>query len=142
MKNKVLLALGLALMLGSTAVLLFVHINGLWPKSVSSYLFFPLWLGWMLLCYALGDIFGKRAAQKNPENARRVAIEQADERNVAIANKAKAKAYDSMLFAFSALIILLAVMGVGIAPVLLLIAGYLSVVGLNIYWLNRYQKEG
>ena len=141
MKNKVLLGLGIVLMLGSAAILLFAQSKG-WPTSVSSYLFFPLWLGWMLLCHALGDIFGKRAAKKHPETARRVAIEQEDERNIAIANKAKAKAYDSMLYAYSALVVLLAVMGVGIVPVLLLLTGYLSVVGLNIYWLNRYHKEG
>ncbi len=140
MKNKVLLGLGIVLMLGSAAILLFAQSKG-WPTSVSSYLFFPLWLGWMLLCHALGDIFGKRAAKKHPETARRVAIEQEDERNIAIANKAKAKAYDSMLYAYSALVVLLAVMGVGIVPVLLLLTGYLSVVGLNIYWLNRYRKE-
>ena len=68
-------------------------------------------------------------------------IEKKDERNIAIANQAKAKAYDAMVPVFGVLMIVFALMNVAMTPILLLVATYLLVVGVNVFYLNKYQKE-
>ena len=68
-------------------------------------------------------------------------IDKNDERNIAIANQAKAKAYDIMLYVFGALMVAFALMSVDMVAVLLLVAAYLFVVGFFIYYLNKYHKE-
>ena len=80
-------------------------------------------------------------ARKDPELAREMEIEARDERNVAIANRAKARALDRMYYIFGALLVALPLMGVDAAVVLLLVAAYLFVVGSMVYYLWRYHRE-
>ena len=46
-----------------------------------------------------------------------------------------------MLYVFGALMLVFALMNVDMWPILLLVAGYLLVVGIFIFYLNKYQKE-
>ena len=91
--------------------------------------------------HGVGDLGNWLAMRKHPELERQMRIEKDDERNVAISNRAKAKAYDGMLFVLAALMVSFALMGADMAVVLLLVFAYLFVVGEFIYYLNRYQKE-
>ncbi|MBQ6852778.1 MAG: hypothetical protein IJO07_01220 [Peptococcaceae bacterium] len=91
--------------------------------------------------YGAGEIATDRACAKNPQLRKQMEIEKNDERNIAIANQAKAKAYDAMLYVFGALMLVFALMNVDMWPILLLVAGYLLVVGIFIFYLNKYQKE-
>ena len=50
--------------------------------------------------HGLGDLLSQRALKDAPELARRLEIEATDERNVALANAAKAKAFDQMILSF------------------------------------------
>ena len=68
-------------------------------------------------------------------------IDQKDERNVAIGNRAKARAFDFMLYIFSALMITFALMEVELAVILLLVFAYLIVVGSFVFYLIKYEKE-
>ena len=68
-------------------------------------------------------------------------IEQGDERNIAISNRAKAKAYNVMLYVFGALMVALALMQVSTAAILLLVTAYLTVVGFFLFYLNKYHRE-
>ena len=79
--------------------------------------------------------------RKYPDIAREKAIEEKDERNVAILNRAKAKALDRMFYVFGALMVSLALMGADIGVVLLLVAAYLFVAGCMVYYMCKYQKE-
>ncbi len=91
--------------------------------------------------YGVGDIVNNRVAKNNPQLQKQMEIDKNDERNIAIANQAKAKAYDIMLYVFGALMVALALMSVDIVVVLLLVAAYLVVVCFFIYYLNKYQRE-
>jgi hypothetical protein len=91
--------------------------------------------------HGLGDIVNSRVTKNNPRLKKQMEIEKNDERNIAVANKAKAKAYDIMLYIFAALMIAFALMGIDLAPILLLVAAYLFVVGFFIFYLNKYNKE-
>lgn len=91
--------------------------------------------------HGLGDLIGRKAEQSDPALQKRIAIEQNDERNIAIANHAKAKAYDLMIYLFGALMVAFAMMGVDTAAVLLLVFAYLVVVGFFLYYQSKYNRE-
>ena len=91
--------------------------------------------------HGAGEIAANRAYAKNPQLRKQMEIEKQDERNIAIANQAKAKAYDSMLDVLGAVMIAFALMNVQTTTILLLVGAYLLVVGVFIFYLNKYQKE-
>ena len=90
-------------------------------------------LGCGMFGYGTGEMISQRALQSDPALQRQMEIDKNDERNVAIANHAKGRAFDMMTFIFGARI--------DLAAVLLLVAAYLFVHGYALYWRLRYDKE-
>lgn len=91
--------------------------------------------------HGLGNWIADKAVVKAPEEAKRIEIETKDDRNVMIANQAKAKAYDSMVFIFGDLMIVLALLNIDMVVVLMLVSCYLLVVGISIYYRIKYENE-
>ncbi|MFD0674394.1 hypothetical protein [Cohnella sp. GCM10027633] len=91
--------------------------------------------------HGMGQLMTRFATKHNPAAAKQLEIEQHDERNVAIANRAKAKAYDMMIFVFGALITALALMGIDLTMLLLLVAAYMFILGYGTYYRLKYYKE-
>ena len=91
--------------------------------------------------HGTGELLAQRALKGDPALQRRMEIEQKDERNMAIADRAKGRAFDLMSFVFGALMVTFALMGVEMAPLLLLVAAYLFVHGYALYWRFRCEKE-
>lgn len=91
--------------------------------------------------HGLGDIVSHKVMKNNPQLQKEMEIARKDERNIAISNQAKAKAYDIMVYAFGALMVSFGLMGVDLAAVLLLVFTYLLVVGSSVYFLNKYNHE-
>ncbi len=89
----------------------------------------------------LGTALRNKAMLKNPQAARQMEIEQKDERNQAISNKAKAKVYDLMIFVYAAILLAFALMQVDIYIILTLVAVYLFFIFANVYYLTKYYKE-
>ena len=79
--------------------------------------------------------------KNNPAAAKQLEIDKKDERNLAIANRAKAKAYDMMIFVFGALITALALMNVDLTVVVFLVCAYLFILVYNSYYRFKYYKE-
>lgn len=98
-------------------------------------------LGCGIFGHGMGDLISRHVRESDPATARQIDIEQNDERNVAVSNRAKAKAYDLMLSVFGALMIAFALMGVELTAVLLLVAAYLFVVACFVYYRMRFEKE-
>lgn len=98
-------------------------------------------LGSGLLGGNLGTAIKNRSALKNPQIAKKVEIEEKDERNRSISDRAKAKAYDLMIYAYSSILLAFALMGVELHVVLTLVAVYLFIVSTNAYYLIKYHKE-
>ena len=111
------------------------------PVSYTHLPFVCIGAGCGIFGHGVGDMANRWALRKHPELERQMQIEKDDERNVAISNRAKAKAYDGMLFVLAALMVSFALMGADMAVVLLLVFAYLFIVGEFIYYLNKYQKE-
>lgn len=91
--------------------------------------------------HGTGDLISRRTMKNSPDIARKLEIEKNDERNIAIANRAKAKAFDIMIFVFGALMIAFALMDVDLAATLLLVCAYLFVTACGIYYRIKYDKE-
>lgn len=98
-------------------------------------------LGCGVFGHGMGEIISQRAVKNSPAIAKQIEIDKKDERNVAIANRAKAKAYDMMVFVFGALMLAFALMGIDIVEVLLLVLAYLIVIGYGVYFRFKYDKE-
>lgn len=62
-------------------------------------------IGCGLFGHGMGNVISERAINSYPELKRQLDIEKNDERNVAIANRAKGKAFDMMTFVFGALML-------------------------------------
>ena len=89
----------------------------------------------------MGGIISRRALKNSPETQKQIEIAQKDERNLAISHRAKAKAYDMMLFVLGALMLSFALMGVDLMVVLLLVFCYLFIVGYGVYCRVKFEKE-
>lgn len=89
----------------------------------------------------LGTAIKNKAALKNPQVAKQIEVEQKDERNQAISNKAKARAYDFMIYVYAAILLAFSLMQVDMYVILTLVAVYLSFIFSNVYYLFKYHKE-
>lgn len=98
-------------------------------------------LGCLGFGHGMGSVVTQRTTRKHADVRRQMDIERKDERNIAIANAAKAKAYDVMLYVFGALLISFGLMQVDMVALLLLALAYLFVVGYGIYYRTKYDKE-
>lgn len=98
-------------------------------------------LGSGLFGHGMGCIINTRILAKAPEAAYEQQIAQKDERNIFIANAAKAKAYDAFVFIFCPVLLSLTLMKVETAVILLLVAVYLMVIGLGVYYRFKFDKE-
>ena len=92
-------------------------------------------IGCGLFGQGIGGVIERSVLKKHPELIKQKEIEVNDERNQQISNRAKAKAYDMMVFVFGAL------MNVDLAIVLLVVFSYLFVVGSGDYYRVKFEKE-
>ncbi|MEA5041119.1 MAG: hypothetical protein VB053_01115 [Oscillibacter ruminantium] len=91
--------------------------------------------------HGVGAVVSRRAVEKNPEAQRRLEIDQKDERNIAIANCAKARAWEAMTYIQCALMLAFALMGTDMAALLLLVFADLFAEGVGIYYRFKYDRE-
>ena len=138
MKHKyaILTLLGLAVAVAGLALL------RLAPASTETPLpYVMLGMGTGVFGWGAGELLKRRAVEGDPAVEKRLRIEQQDERNRTIADRAKARAYDASLYIFSALMLCFTLMRVDLAVILLLVGAYLLVVGINIYYHVKYNRE-
>ena len=91
--------------------------------------------------HGMGNIISRGAMKNSPDIQKQLEIDKNDERNIAIANRAKAKAYDMMTFVFGALMMSFALMGVDMVAIVLFVFMYLFVQAYAIYYRCKYDKE-
>ena len=91
--------------------------------------------------HGMGNIINRKALRNSPTIQKQLEIDRKDERNITIANSAKAKAYDMMIFIFGALMFSYALMNIDLVVILLLVFAYLFVIIYGIYYRIKYDKE-
>ena len=89
----------------------------------------------------LGTAIKIHLLRKGGPGAKQAEIEEKDERNMAIRNKAKAKAYDMMIMVFGALMLGFVLAQADLYVILAFIAAYLFVTATNIYYICKFNKE-
>lgn len=138
MKNKKLLliitlvfGIGLALAGG-------FFIKGEELKAVSGVC---IGVGACLFGLGLGNLFMLRFEEKNPEMAKIKEIEEKDERNIAIRNRAKAKAADITQYLIIALTFVTILIRAPLWITFVTIGVYLSYNILSLYLISKFSKE-
>ena len=91
--------------------------------------------------HGMGSAISRRVLEKSPEMRKQMEIDQDDERNIAIRNRAKGKAFDSMIYVFSALMFCFLFMEVELGAILLFVFAYTMVGGSFVYYLVKYERE-
>ena len=89
----------------------------------------------------LGVAIKNKAMLKNPQAAKQIEIEQKDERNKLISDKAKARTYDLMIYVYAAILLAFTIMQVDMFVILTLVAVYLFFVFTYVYYSTKYHKE-
>ena len=98
-------------------------------------------LGCVIFGHGIGEIILQRAMKGDPAATKQLEIDQKDERNLAIANQAKAKAYDMMVFVFGALLFAFALMGIDLLVLFLFVFTYLLIIVYSTYYRFKFNKE-
>jgi hypothetical protein len=137
MKRKALLYALLLLTGGALALVGGVALTGDALKAASG------------VCVGIGaGLFGMSASQlillrvlkRRPEVRRQMTIDTRDERNVLLNHMAKARAFTVMAAAYAILVLVFALIGEGLLPILLMIGAYLIGWGTYFVSLARYAK--
>lgn len=137
-KKYILTVIGILLLAGGLILIKTKEATGD-TVYVLPYLYVGLGCG--LFGHGMGEIVQSRIMKSNQEAKNLMEIEKKDERNIAILNRSKAKAYDMMVFVFGALLVSLALMNTDIVVILMLVCSYLFVVFYGIYYRIKYEKE-
>lgn len=137
-KDYLITAIGI-LLFGTALILMKAFDN---PQGVMRTLpYVCLGFGCGIFGHGMGNIISSKTMKRYPDIQKQLEIDTNDERNIAIANRAKAKAYDMMIFVFGALMVSFALLGIDMEVVLLLVSAYLFVIGYDIYYRSKYDKE-
>lgn len=138
LKNILLSFLGVVLV----AVGLFIYQKTLGMDKtivVIPYIFIAIGCG--ILGHFTGNLIQHYSTKGNEELKRQIEIEKNDERNVLIAEKSKAKAYDLMIYLFAAMLIIFSLMGADKLQILVLVAIYLSLQIYALYWKSKFESR-
>lgn len=106
---------------------------------VIPYIFIAIGCG--ILGHFTGNLIQYYSTKNNEELKRQIEIEKNDERNVLIAEKSKAKAYDLMIYLFAAMLIIFSLMGADKVQILVLVAIYLSLQIYALYWKSKFESR-
>lgn len=137
-KNYVIIAIGVILLITGLYLVKTAVSSGALMTALP---FVCIGVGCGAFGHGMGNIISIRIISKKPDVQKQMEIEQKDERNAMISNRAKAKAYDVMTFVFGALMLAFALMGVDMIPVLLFVFAYLFVHGYAVYYRCKYERE-
>lgn len=140
-KDVLCVAFGVLLLV---AAALLLRLGPPWKSSVPVMQVLPficLGVGAGLLGQGAGQLIQRRALRGDTRLARQIEIEATDERNLQLAQRAKAKAFDLMVFVYGALLLIFALMRVDLTAILLLVGAYLLVQGYAVYCRVRLEKE-
>ncbi len=91
--------------------------------------------------HGMGAMIRQKILKRDPNVEKEISIEKSDERNTLIGHRAKAKAFDMMVFLFGILVLTFIVMGIDVIAILLFVFAYVLVIGYDIYYRSKYAKD-
>ena len=130
--------MGLLLIIGSIIALYFFRDE----KSAYTVISFTVFgCGFGLLGDGIGRLNAARLEKKDPERMKLFNIEKNDERNIAIDEKARAKAFTLSQYLFPAVLVALVIMKVDIKALIPVVAADLLVLAYSLYIRQKLYKE-
>lgn len=139
MKKRTQLIYAVLLLLGIAILFASMYLRNLgYPKPVAG---FCIGLGGWAVTVGITRLFTLHTAAADPEYSRRKRIEDNDERNLAVQNRAKAKGFDAMGIIFGVIMMIYVLINPDLIVILLLAAGYVAVYAVQMYYLSKYSKE-
>ena len=81
------------------------------------------------------------STKNHKELERQIQIDKNDERNILIAEKSKAKAYDLMIYLFASMLIIFSLMGVDKLAIIMIVAIYRSIQIYALYWRSKFENK-
>ncbi len=109
--------------------------------SLKTLLYLCVGIGLSILSSNLGTVIMNIMIRKNPQDAKKMEIDEKDERNQSISNKAKAQTYDLMIILYFAILLAFSLMRVDLYVLLTLAAAYLFSLVTNSYYRVRYHQK-
>ena len=91
--------------------------------------------------HSMDNLIKYFSTKNHKELERRIQIDKNDERNILIAEKSKAKAYDLMIYLFVSILIILSLMGVDKLAIIMIVAIYLSIQIYALYWRSKFENK-
>lgn len=138
LKNSFFVFLGLALVVLG----IFGQKQGVsGEKTVEAIYYLLIGLGCGIFGHFTGNIIRYFSIKNNEALRRQIEIEKKDERNIAIAEKSKSKAYDLMIYLFAAMLIMFSLMGADKVQIVIIVAIYLFIQLYGLYWRAIFEKE-
>lgn len=98
-------------------------------------------LGAGLCGMSIAKLISALILYRHPEQLRRQQIEETDERNSAIRDKAKGRGFDAMSVIYGTAMLICVLLNAGLAVVLVMVAAYLVIQGVTLYYLSKYSRE-
>lgn len=140
MKNNIVKAMAITVLglLVLVAGLLAIKFFDLGSQTIP---YLCIGLGCGVFGQGFGELITRWSEKRHPEIARQREIEENDERNIALRDRAEAKAYRIMIPVFGALFLAFGLMNVELRVILLLVTAYLFICGCSVYYSIKYRKE-
>ncbi len=137
-KDVLIMAAGIVLLAaGFCALFLIPEPQG----TMKALPFLGIGIGCGLFGQGLGNLGSRLAIKKHPELEKQIQIEQNDERNIMLVNRAKAKGHTVMSYLLAALLLVYAWLGVSWKVLLPLVGAYLFVQLYVLYYWIKMTKE-
>lgn len=136
-KNTLLWIAGIALLVAGI-VFSVLTLNTYTPSPLP---FVCIGIGSGILGAIIGKTLQHRKLKNNADYEAYVEIEQHDERNIAVSNRARAKAFTLSIYFYAALMLALLLLQVNYVAILLLVGVYLATILSYVFFFNKYNKE-
>ncbi|MGO1818303.1 MAG: hypothetical protein ACTH0S_01305 [Senegalia sp. (in: firmicutes)] len=98
-------------------------------------------LGAVLFGRGMSNIMIEKTIKNKPNIKEQIEIDENDERNIMIANRAKAKTYDMLIFVFPGLTAFLGLMEVDLRVIFIFVFAFIFSLIYGIYFRFKYDKE-
>ena len=98
-------------------------------------------VGCVIFGHFMGNLIKYFSTKNHKKLERQIQIDKNDERNILIAEKSKAKAYDLMIYLFTSILIIFSLMGVDKLVILIIVVVYLSIQIYALYWRSKFESK-
>lgn len=128
--------------MGLVVVGFLIHKNSVsTDKMIITIPYIFIGVGCGIFGHFMGNIIKYFSTKNHEELEKQIHIDKNDERNILIAEKSKAKAYDLMVYLFVAMLITFSLMGVDKLAIIIIVVIYLSIQIYALYWRSKYENK-